>query len=603
MKIFGRTETRPRQAVLALATASAVAAGLVTVTAAGAEPQAPAPQPAQAVRDTDPKNPDFGPNTYIATPSTPAGELQGKLDEIAERQHTNQFGPERDAVLFQPGDYSADVNLGFNTQVAGLGMSPDDVNLNGHVRVEADWLGEGNATQNFWRTAENLSVTPPDGEIERWAVSQAAPYRRMHMRGQMQLWNGYDGWASGGYIADSKIDGLVESGSQQQFLTRNSELAGGWDGSVWNMMFTGTVGAPEQHFPDPSHTNVPETPKLREKPFLNIGEDGGYNVFVPALRENTQGVSWANGAPEGEQISLADFYVAKEGDNAATINAALAEGKHLLFTPGVYHLDDTIKVDNPDTVVLGIGMASLVPDTGKPAVSVADVDGVKLAGLFIDAGEQNSPSLMTLGEEGADQSHAENPTQLSDVFFRIGGPGVGKATNTLTVNSNDVLLDHSWMWRADHGDGVGWDVNTAETGLIVNGDNVTAHGLFVEHYQKNNVVWNGNGGRTYFFQNEFPYDPPDQAAWGGDGGWAAYKVADDVTDHEAWGLGSYCFFDTNPEVTAARSFEVPVNPGVKMHDLVSVSLGGTGTIDKVINDQGDTANGDNQISYVPEYGG
>lgn len=603
MKIFGRTETRPRQAVMALATASAVAAGLVTVTAAGAEPQAPAPQPAQAVRDTDPKNPDLGPNTYVATPSTPAGELQGKLDEIAERQHTNQFGPERDAVLFQPGDYSADVNLGFNTQVAGLGMSPDDVNLNGHVRVEADWLGEGNATQNFWRSAENMAVTPPSGEIERWAVSQAAPYRRMHMRGQMQLWNGYDGWASGGYIADSKIDGLVESGSQQQFLTRNSELAGGWSGSVWNMMFTGTVGAPAQHFPDPSHTNVPETPKLREKPFLNIGEDGNYNVFVPALRENTQGVSWANGAPEGEQISLADFYVAKEGDNAATINAALAEGKHLLFTPGVYHLDDTIKVDNPNTVVLGIGMASLVPDTGKPAMSVADVDGVKLAGLFIDAGEQNSPTLMTLGEEDANASHAENPTQLSDVFFRIGGPWAGKATTTLDINSNDVLLDHSWMWRADHGDGVGWDVNTAETGLVVDGDNVTAHGLFVEHYQKNNVVWNGNGGRTYFFQNEFPYDPPDQAAWGGDGGWAAYKVADDVTDHEAWGLGSYCFFDTNPAVTAPRSFEVPANPGVKMHDLVSVSLGGTGTINKVINDQGDTANADNQISYVPEFGG
>lgn len=599
-----------RRAVLALVASSAVVAGLISTTTAGAEPAPAPPAPAQAVRDTDPKNPDLGPNTYVVKPDTPQGEMQSKLDEIAKRQHTNQFGDERDAVLFQPGEYNADVNLGFNTQVAGLGMSPDDVQLNGHVRVEADWLQQGddpnykgNATQNFWRSAENLAVTPPSGEIERWAVSQAAPYRRMHQKGQMQLWDGGDGWASGGFIADSKIDGLVESGSQQQFLTRNSDLAGGWTGSVWNMMFTGTAGAPAQHFPDPSNTNIPETPKMREKPFLNIDDTGNYNVFVPGIRENSSGPSWANGAPEGENLSLADFFVAKPTDNAATINAALAEGKHLLFTPGVYHLDDTINVTNPNTVVLGIGMTTLVPDTGKTAVSVADVDGVKLAGLLIDAGEQNSPSLMDVGQEGANASHAQNPTSLSDVFFRVGGPRAGKASTSLQINSNDVLLDHSWVWRADHGDGVGWDVNTADTGVIVNGDNVTAHGLFVEHYQKNNVVWNGNGGRTYFFQNEMPYDPPDQAAWGENGGWAAYKVGDQVTDHEGWGLGSYCYFNVNPSITAARSFEVPENPGVKFHDMVTVSLGGVGTINRIINDIGEPANADHQISYQTEFPG
>ena len=87
------------------------------------------------------------------------------------------------------------------------------------------------ATQNFWRGAENLSVTLPPNQIERWAVSQATAYRRMHLRGQAHLWNGYDGWASGGLIVDSKIDGVTVSGSQQQFLTRNSNLAGGWSGS------------------------------------------------------------------------------------------------------------------------------------------------------------------------------------------------------------------------------------------------------------------------------------------------------------------------------------------------------------------------------------
>ena len=118
------------------------------------------------------------------------------------------------------------------------------------------------------------------------------------------------------------------------------------------------------------------------------------------------------------------------------------------------------------------------------------------------------------------------------------GAHVGKATVSLQVNSNNVLGDHMWIWRADHGNAgtFGWTVNTADTGMVVNGNNVTMEGLFVEHYQKYQVIWNGNGGRTYFFQNEMPYDPPNQAAWmnGATRGYAAYKVADSVTTHEAW---------------------------------------------------------------------
>ena len=80
------------------------------------------------------------------------------------------------------------------------------------------------------------------------------------------------------------------------------------------------------------------------------------------------------------------------------------------------------------------------------------------------------------------------------MFFRIGGPHVGKATVSLEVNSDHVILDDIWAWRADHGNGVGWTVNTADTGVVVNGDNVTATGLFVEHYQKFQVIWNGDDG-------------------------------------------------------------------------------------------------------------
>jgi hypothetical protein len=179
---------------------------------------------------------------------------------------------------------------------------------------------------------------------------------------------------------------------------------------------------------------------------------------------------------------------------------------------------------------------------------------------------------------------------LHDVFFRIGGPHVGKASVSLEVNSDDVIIDHLWAWRADHGvpGSFGWTLNTADTGVIVNGDNVTATGLFVEHYQKHNVVWNGENGRTIFFQNELPYDPPDQEAYRRDGvlGWAAYKVADRVAKHEVWGAASYVFFNVNPTIHATRGFEVPVTPGVRMRHLLTVNLG-AGTIDRVVNDTGD----------------
>jgi hypothetical protein len=509
-------------------------------------------------------------------------------------------------VLFKPGTYTADVNLGFFTQVSGLGLSPDDVNLNGHVRVEAFWMG-GNATQNFWRVAENLSVTLPAGvTVERYAVSQAAPYRRMHLRGaqnQIQLWNGGDGWSSGGLMADTRIDGLVVSGSQQQWYSRNSEFGNGWSGSVWNMVFQGVVGAPPPHFPNPSHTVITQTPVVREKPFLYVAPGGEYRVFVPSLRTNSSGTTWFGRTPAGSSISLSQFYVVRPGTSAATINAALAAGRHLLVTPGVYHLSETLRITRPDTVVLGLGLATFVPDNGVVAMTVADVAGVKVAGLLFDAGPTNSPVLMEVGPAGSSANNAANPISLHDVYFRVGGPAVGRATTSLIVNSHNVIGDHMWLWRADHGSGVGWTVNTADTGLIVNGNNVTMYGLFVEHYQKYQTIWNGNGGRTYFYQNEMPYDPPNQAAWmnGSTRGYAAYKVADSVTSHQAWGLGSYCVFTSDVSIVGERAFEVPTRAGVTFTNMVIVSLGGQGTINRVINNTGGPANSTTQTVYLTNY--
>ncbi|MGW3245772.1 RICIN domain-containing protein [Streptomyces sp. NPDC001070] len=540
-----------------------------------------------------PGTPDLGPNVSVFDPSMSSASIQSRLNQVFGQQESNQFGSQRYALLFKPGSYSVDANVGFYTQVAGLGLSPDDVTINGAVHAEADWF-QGNATQNFWRSAENLSVNPTGG-TDRWAVSQAAPYRRMHVRGNLNLDDG--GWSSGGLIADSKIDGQVRSGSQQQWLSRNSQW-GSWTGSNWNMVFVGDVNAPANTFPSPPYTTVAQSPVTREKPFLYVDSTGAYKVFVPALRTNTQGTTWAGGSPAGSSLPIDQFFIVKPGATATDINGALAQGKNLLFTPGVYHLDQTLNINRADTVVLGLGLATLVPDNGITAVSVADVDGVKIAGLLIDAGTSNSQTLMQVGPAGSTARHTADPTSLHDVFFRIGGAGVGKATQSLVVNSSDVIGDHMWLWRADHGSGVGWTSNTAANGLIVNGTNVTMYGLFVEHYQQHQVIWNGDGGRTYFFQNEMPYDPPNQAAWmnGSTRGYDAYKVAPSVTGHEAWGLGSYCYFNVNPSVVADRAFEAPAVSGVRFHDMVTVSLGGTGTISHVINNSGGPSNSASNVA-------
>jgi hypothetical protein len=531
----------------------------------------------------------LGANVIVFNPSMSAASIQSQADTIFRQQESNQFGTQRYVLAFQPGTYNGlNIQVGFYTSVLGLGQNPQDVRINGDITVDAGWFG-GNATQNFWRSVENISLYPVSG-TDRWAVSQAAPFRRMDVHGDLTLApNGY-GWASGGYIADSRISGSEGQYSQQQWFTRNSQI-GSNTNAVWNQTFVGVQGAPAQSFPNPPYTTIGSTPVIREKPYL-YQSGGAYQVFVPSLRTNSAGVTWAAGNTPGSSIPLTQFYVAKPGDSAATINQALAQGLNLIFQPGVYHVNQTINVTRANTVVMGLGYATIVPDNGVTPMQVADVDGVKIAGLLFDAGTTNSANLLVIGPAGASAGHAANPTTVQDVFFRIGGADAGKATNSLLVNSANTIIDHIWAWRADHGTGVGWTVNTADSGLIVNGANVTAYGLFVEHYQKYEVVWNGNGGRTYFLQNEMPYDPPSNAAWrSGANGYAAYKVADTVTSHEAWALGSYCYFNVNPAVHADRGFEVPVNGGVRMHDLLTVSLGGNGVIDHVINNTGGPAQG------------
>jgi chitodextrinase len=530
----------------------------------------------------------LGSNVIVFDSTMSMTSIQSQLDTIFTQQETNQFGTQRYELLFKPGNYTGlNAQIGFYTSIAGLGQNPDQVSIHGDVTVDAGW-DAGNATQNFWRSAENMELFPVSG-TDRWAVAQAAPFRRMDVQGGMTLASPSCGWASGGYIADSRVTGQVSSCSQQQWYTRNSTL-GSWTGSVWNMVFSGVNGAPAQSFPNPPYTVLPTTPVSAEKPYLYTDSTGAYRVFVPSLQNNSAGATWLNGNTPGTSLPLSQFYVAQPGVTSATLNQALAQGLNLLFTPGVYHITQTLNVTRADTIIMGLGYATLVADNGVLPMSVGDVNGVKISSLLFDAGTTNSPALLQDGPTGASATHTTDPNQIQDVFFRVGGAGPAAVSAALIVNNNNTIIDHIWAWRADHGAGAGWTTNPSANGLIVNGQNVLADGLFVEHFQQYNVIWNGNGGKTIFFQNELPYDPPSAAAWSHDGitGYAAYKVANTVTTHEAWGLGSYCVFTTDPSIAAYHSFEVPNTAGVKFHDILTVSLG-QGSITHVINDTGAAA--------------
>jgi hypothetical protein len=611
----GGSTRRRHRALACLAAIAAAATSLLGVGATAlASPAAP-PQP------------DFGPNVYIFTPSTPQSQIQATVDSIASQQVSNQFGTQRYALLFEPGTYGSKTDplifqVGYYTEVAGLGASPGDVVINGAVQSSNQCFSINNCTalDNFWRSLSNLTINytapnvnpvPCADTTEFWAVSQASPMRRVDINGNLFLFDycSGPGFSSGGYIADSKFtNGVVVNGTQQQFFVRNSNIDL-WTNDVWNQVFTGDIGAPAQDFGSGGQTTtVATSPVTQEAPFLQVDGSGKYSVFVPAVQNNSAGPSWTSGSTAGSALAIEKFFIASPSTSVQTINQELAQGKDLILTPGVYDVSQPILVNRPNTIVLGLGFATLVPQSGTPAMVVANVPGVKLSGMIFDAGPVNSPVLLQVGQTPGNQgSSASDPTLLQDVFFRIGGATPGQASTSLLVNSSHVILDDIWAWRADHGNGVGWTDNVGNTGVLVNGSDVTAYGLFAEHYEQSDVIWNGKDGTDFFFQNEMPYDPPSQAAWMENAttdGYPAFQITQSAAGFSGYGMGSYSFFNQGVQIFSTSAFEVDNTPGVQLHDLLTIFLDavhGSGGIDHVVNDVGGSstiANPDTPVDVI-----
>ncbi|WP_353826321.1 adenylyl cyclase [Agromyces sp. SYSU T0242] len=614
----------PRRSLIAAIVGTTLVAG-----ALAAGPAQAAPPPA-----VDPTNPDFGPNVTIFDPSMPLADIDAQLDALADQQRDAEMSEVRRAVYFMPGTYGdaehpLQFEVGYYTEVAGLGASPTDVTVEGAIEVYNRCLTEDNciALVNFWRTLSNLSVhvngAGQDGcraSANFWAVSQAVSMRRLDMSGAnlslMDYCTAGPQYASGGYIADSRLPFTI-NGSQQQWLVRNSDISAGWSNAVWNQVFAGAVGAPDDStFPDPPYTTLDTTPVSREKPYLFVDESGAFNVRVPSAATDTRGISWGEEMTPGTTVSLADFFIARPDDSVKDINSALASGKHLLLTPGVYDIDRTIKVKRPGTVVLGMGHATLTATGGAVAMEVADAPGIVVAGVTFDAGEELSPALLRVGKaqsgsSGSARGAASDPITLNDVYVRVGGPHIGKVDTAIEINADHVLIDHAWVWRADHGiegftEGVNgdtdrWNTNIGRNGIVVNGDDVTATGLFVEHFQQFNTTWNGDGGTVVLYQNELPYDPPTQADWtqpDGTLGYPGYVVADDVATHDLYGAGVYVFNQNNPTIHTANGFTAPEGDGIRLFHIMTVNLS-AGTIDHVVDGIGGTA--DTTVIGLPRF--
>ena len=581
-----------RRVASVLVAAGVVAGGMALGTAATAV-AAPAPAPSMC---PGMNFPELGPDVCVFSPSVPQATIQTDLDAIAAVMVPDQFGSQRIALLFEPGTYGSTTHplvfqVGYYTEVAGLGLNPGDVVINGEINVSNQCAGPGNCTglDNFWRSLSNLTINvtvpasaPCDETTEFWAASQASPIRRVAFKGNLFLFDycSSPAYVSGGYIADSEMSGgVVVNGGQQQYLVRNSSIDL-WTNGVWNQVFAGDVGAPATSFgPGTSqYTTLATSPVTREEPYLYQDGSGHLRVFVPSVQRDTSGPSWAGGPTPGTSLPLSRFFLAGPGTRVGAIDAALARGMDLILTPGVYDLAQPIVAPHSNTIVMGMGFATLVPQHGQAAMLALGNAGVEISGLIFDAGPVTSPVLLSVGTPAPDRASASDPDAIQDVFFRIGGAETTpvSATVSLLDNASGSIIDDVWAWRADHGNVVGWTLNRAATGVVVTGDGVTAYGLFVEHYQKDEVVWSGQGGTDIFFQNEMPYDPPSQAAWmqaPGVDGYPAFLVTPDVRSFTGYGMGSYSFFDQGVSIYSANAFEVPATlPPESLRDLFTIFL-------------------------------
>ena len=580
-----------------------------------------------------------------------------KIGHTTDRHFTN----ERFALLFHPGTYTEiDVEVGYYVQLAGLGRNASSTqfqNCRMGPYVEAvnkrDIVGGrlGLSLDTFWRSAENFAVTKTaDSDVGGnmlWAVSQAAPLRRVYIQGNLKLHdNGAQ--ASGGVLANAVVEGNVEFGSQQQYICRSVSFKGKEKmeahneyTSAWNAVFVDCSGGALAEGNDGKRLDekgnaLPcivrdDDPKVViDKPYVSVKDDGkSFELRVPKAR--TREEKFAKLGPDltGDGDDVRDFAKVKLGvariidpstqkevpnpNIADELQVALDDGKDLVLAPGMYYLNKPLIVKHSNQVVLGLGLATLVaPSDGSPCIKVAPkIEGVRIAGIMLEASEipadrTKKAVMLEWGDESVkDPGNPQNPGVLTDIFARVGGSNLSRsvASDTMVVlNSGHIYGDNLWLWRADHvllrpdeqanfknisyhyRQTVKGEV-PAKVGLEVNGDDVVIHGLAVEHTTEHQTIWRGERGNVQFYQCELPYDVCHEFSKANHVG---YLVEDNVKVHHAAGVGIYSNFrDHNVHVEMA--IKHPESKEIKIDDVFTVKLDNTGVIRSLVNGAGPAA--------------
>jgi len=517
----------------------------------------------------EPNPPHWGENVIVVEPGKFSEELSKQLGEIhrlgAGWANDAQFGDRRTAVLLMPGTHEVDIELPYYFQVLGLGGQPGDTIVNRGPRgiglkvgipMEADGTLRENSCNTFWRSIENLRMT---WDTVAFYVSQAAPLRSIIVDGDLELDAGAPYWSSGGCLANSQVDGNIILATQQQWYTKSTQMrryphpAG--VGSYVCVGCTTPSGHPHEVSYDflqqsesmhrgESYTEAPEV--SAQKPYVMM-EDGKYFLRIPEVSYGRWGPDWKS----GRKVPFEQVFVAQPGVSAEQINSKILSGLHVVFSPGIYRLEQPIRVDVSGAVLLGLGFATLIPTFGpEPIVQIGDVPGVRVAGLLLQAGGEalRSGALLQWGTPGHFPGSREQPGFIHDLIARAGGPDqeAVAADYFVQINSGWVVGDNLWLWKADH---CVENVDDAYcvypihvgTALEVNGDNVHMYGLMAEHTDREVVIWNGEGGRTYFYQSEFRYTPGLKTDLSLSNGWvgdhANYRVNARV--HRGVGFGIY----------------------------------------------------------------
>jgi len=598
-----------------------------------------------AMQGKEPNPPTWPASVRVIEPDDKfVGDKQALFDSIfsedgrytihpwgAEQPNTSNYGgyfnetgrdfcTKRVAVLLKPGVHKAKFNVGFYHSLVGLGRQPGAVELDAFEVLNGvgpdgiqHGLGPG-GLNNFWRSVENLTTAP--GRNIYFFVSQASPLRKVHIRGQLRLSGAVGGgifewgYTSGGFTADSKIDGGIEFGSQQQYCTRNCEIGDDalYQHGAWSNVLIGSKGVYKSEPQEMGkQTIIESTERIAEKPYIVYDEsESKYYLMIPRVQVAKQGISWETCCSDHvDKVDFENVYVAEEGiSTAAVINAKLDEGKHVILTPGIYKISEPIVVGKSNAVILGLGMATVQQaDDASFMDSLIfvkdDLQGVRIAGLMVQGGEAGSNALIQWGTHC--RQVVQHPGFLYDIFCRIGGdrdasmPEV-KTNKMVLINSSNVVGDNLWLWRADHEmpDNVGVKDSRHKVinALEVNGDNVTMYGLFAEHTLGHQTVWNGENGKTFFYQCELPYDVTQQNF--GDQGYAGYVVADHVQAHALHGGGVYSFFRDH-DVRAQCAFRVPEGrSGITLQNIFTVFLNGNGGINHILNGHGEECSSESQ---------